>query len=143
MILAGTADNYAFLFNRRREGGNKTSRPVGIVDYCHLAANLALQVIDRLKILLNPFLPFTTQQLHRYLGYEDDIFGTLNIEEIVDARGTHPVLRYDGSQIEARWQPETLLPGQALQKPAALYKKLDESIVDEERARLVKRLGSS
>ena len=101
---------------------------------------VALQVIDRLKILLNPFLPFTTQQLHHYLGYEGDIFGNLSIDEVSDARGTHPVLRYDGSQIEVRWEPGTLPPGQKLNKPAALYKKLEPSIVDEERERLAAHL---
>ena len=102
---------------------------------------VALQVIDRLKVLLNPFLPFTTQQLHHYLGYEGDIFGNLYIDEVTDARGTHPVLRYDGGQLDARWEPITLPPGQALNKPAALYTKLDASIVEEERERLRQRLG--
>ena len=102
---------------------------------------VALQVIDRLKVLLNPFLPFTTQQLHRYLGYEGDIFGNLYVDEVTDARGTRPVLRYDGSQIEARWEPTTLPPGQKLQKPAPLYKKLDPGIVEEERERLLARLA--
>lgn len=102
---------------------------------------VALQVIDRLKILLNPFLPFTTQQLHHYLGYEGDIFGNLYIDEVTDTRGTHPVLRYDGSPIDARWEAATLPPGQRLNKPAALYKKLDPEVVEEERQRLLERLG--
>ncbi|HHB90023.1 MAG TPA: methionine--tRNA ligase [Anaerolineae bacterium] len=102
---------------------------------------VALQVIDHLKIILHPFLPFTTQQLHTYLGYDDDLFGHLYVEEVEDARGVHQVLRYDGSRIQARWEPTTLTPGQALRKPAPLYKKLDESIVEEERQRLIARLG--
>ncbi len=102
---------------------------------------VTLQVIDRLKVLLHPFLPFTTQELHKFLGYDDDLFGRLYTEEIEDARGVHKALRYDGSGVNVRWQPGTLPPGQALRKPHALYKKLDPSIVDEERARLEKRLG--
>lgn len=102
---------------------------------------VTLQVIDRLKVLLHPFLPFTTQELHHFLGYDDDLFGNLRIEEVEDARGVHKVLRYDGSGVKVRWQPTTLPPGQALRKPHALYKKLDPSIVDEERARLESRLG--
>ncbi len=104
---------------------------------------VALQVIDRLKVLLNPFLPFTTQQLHHYLGYEGDIFGNLYIDEVTDARGTRPVLRYDGSQIDTRWEPSILPPGQAMNQPSALYQKLDDSIVEEERERLRDRLGMS
>jgi methionyl-tRNA synthetase len=53
----------------------------------------------------------------------------------------HKVLRYDDSGVKVRWQPTTLPAGQALRKPHALYKKLDTSIVDEERARLEARLG--
>ena len=102
---------------------------------------VTLQVIDRLKVLLHPFLPFTTQELHHFLGYDDDLFGDLRIEEVEDARGVHKVLRYDGSGVKVRWQPTTLPAGQALRKPHALYKKLDPSIVDEERARLEARLG--
>ena len=104
---------------------------------------VALQVIDRLKIILHPFLPFTTQQLHGYLGYDDDLFGRLYIEEVEDARGVHQVLRYDGSQVTARWEPTTLPPGQPLRKPKPLYKKLDESVIEEERQRLMERLGQS
>lgn len=104
---------------------------------------VALQVIDRLKVLLNPFLPFTTQQLHSFLGYDGDLFGALTIADVNDARGTHPVLRYDGSQIETRWEPGILPPGQLLRKPAALYKKLDLSVIDEERQRLLEHLGQA
>ncbi len=102
---------------------------------------VTLQVIDRLKVLLHPFLPFTTQELHGFLGYDDDLFGELSIDEVEDARGVHKALRYDGSGVNVRWEPGTLPPGQALRKPHALYKKLDPSIVDEERARLEERLG--
>ncbi len=102
---------------------------------------VTLQVIDRLKVLLHPFLPFTTQELHKFLGYDDDLFGELTIDEIEDARGVHKALRYDGSGVNVRWEPTTLPAGQALRKPHALYKKLDPAIVEEERARLQARLG--
>ncbi len=104
---------------------------------------VSLQVIDRLKVLLNPFLPFTTEQLHGFLGYQGTIFGHSYIEEVTDGRGSRPVLRYDGSQIEAAWAPGILPPGQRLQKPAALYKKLDLSVVDAERERLLAHLGQA
>jgi len=102
---------------------------------------VVLQVIDRLKVLLHPFLPFTTQELHTFMGYDDDLFGNLTIEEVADARGVHKVLRYDGSDVNVRWEPGILPPGQALRKPHILYKQLDPSIVEEERALLAARLG--
>jgi len=35
-----------------------------------------LRVVDNLKTLLAPILPHTAQQLHGYLGYEGQLFGT-------------------------------------------------------------------
>src|SRR5439155_3076417 len=39
------------------------------------AIYVTLRVIDNLKILLSPFLPFTDQRLHGYLGYVGYLFG--------------------------------------------------------------------
>jgi len=36
----------------------------------------------------------------------------------------------------AKWEPSQLKAGQALRQPSALFKKLDVSIVEEERARM-------
>ncbi len=41
-----------------------------------------LRVIDNLKILLAPFLPFSAQKLHEYLGYDGQLFGDLRIEDL-------------------------------------------------------------
>jgi methionyl-tRNA synthetase len=40
-----------------------------------------LRVIDNLKVLLSPFLPFSSQKLHEYLGYDGQLFGELHIVE--------------------------------------------------------------
>jgi methionyl-tRNA synthetase len=97
---------------------------------------VALRVIDSLKTLFYPFLPFSSQQLHHFLGYDGDIMGRQYVETLQDARGTHQALRYDGSGLELEWAPSQLPAGQALRKPRPLFKKLDESIVEEELARL-------
>jgi methionyl-tRNA synthetase len=96
----------------------------------------ALQAIDNLKILFAPFLPYSSEKLHRTLGYEGQLFGDLEIKTIEESQRAHKVLTYDGSKAIGHWEPSTLKPGQSIQKPKPLYKKLDESIVDEERARL-------
>jgi methionyl-tRNA synthetase len=96
----------------------------------------ALRAIDSLKILLAPFLPFTSERLHTYLGYTDPLFGEQYVETREDSLGQHSVLRYRPPQEGGRWQPSQLPPGQALKQPAPLFRKLDESIVEEERARL-------
>jgi len=97
---------------------------------------VALRVIDSLKVLLAPFLPFTSQRLHAYMGYEGDLFGRLYTEKLTETERTHLALRYDGSDAAGRWAPSELAPGQALRKPAPLFLKLDPSIIDEEIERM-------
>ncbi|MFQ5612298.1 MAG: methionine--tRNA ligase [Anaerolineae bacterium] len=96
-----------------------------------------LRVIDNLKVLLSPFLPFSTQRLHEFLGYGDQLFGQQYVEEFTETSQTHRALCYDGSRATGRWAPSRLSPGQALRRPAPLYKKLDDSVVEEELARLL------
>jgi methionyl-tRNA synthetase len=96
----------------------------------------ALRAIDSLKILLSPFLPFTSERLHNYLGYTEPLFGEQFVETREDALGEHKVLRYRPGKASGRWAPSELPPGQALQQPSPLFKKLEERIVEEERWRL-------
>jgi len=71
----------------------------------------ALQVICGLRTMLYPFLPFSSQRLHEYLGFE-------------------------GSVEDCGWELQALPPGQKLRPPQALFSKLDESVVEEETSRL-------
>jgi methionyl-tRNA synthetase len=98
----------------------------------------ALSAINSLKVLLAPFLPHTSEQLHVFLGYDQPLFGTQFTETINDGLGEHFILRYDPSAASGRWEAQRLIPGAALRQPAPLFKKLEEKIVDEERARLGK-----
>ena len=97
---------------------------------------VALQVINALKTLLAPFLPFSSEKLHRLLGYETPLFGEQTITSVDDAHGGHEVLRYDASAASGRWAFETLPAGRPLTKPRPLFKKLDEGVIEEEMARL-------
>ncbi|MBC8450150.1 MAG: methionine--tRNA ligase [Chloroflexi bacterium] len=101
------------------------------------AIYVALQSIDWLKIIFCPFLPFSSQRLHEYLGYEGSLIGRLYIETIQEETRAHQALRYDGRSTVGRWAAEKLEPGQPLRQPAPLFHKLDESIVDEEIARMM------
>lgn len=96
----------------------------------------ALRAIDSLKVLLAPFLPHTAEQLHQYLGNDGRLFGSQRVETFTEAGSTHDALTYDPAGATGRWAPSTLLPGQALRQPAPLFKKLDESVIEAERARL-------
>ena len=95
-----------------------------------------LRVIDNLKTLLAPFLPFSSQKVHEYLGYDGQLFGDLDIKEFAETERTHRALVYDGSAAIGRWEKSDLKPGQALREPKALYVKLEPEIVDQERALL-------
>ena len=96
----------------------------------------ALRAIDSLKVLFSPFLPFTCERLHTYLGYEAPLYGHQSVEEVEDDLGVHSVLRYHPETGTGAWEPSQLPAGQAIQKPKPLFQKLDPEIADEERARL-------
>ena len=96
----------------------------------------ALKAIDSLKILFAPFLPFSSEKLHGFLGGDQPLFGTQNTESITDDLAEHTVLRYHPEGASGRWEPSRLRAGQALNPPAPLFKKLEPGIIDEERARL-------
>ena len=110
----------------------------------------ALKAIDSLKILFAPVLPFTSQRLHEFFGYETALFGEQYTEIVKDSLGQHKVLRYkavgrDGREASTPvdlppdlWKPSDLKPGQKLNQPAPLFKKLDEKVAEEERERLGK-----
>jgi methionyl-tRNA synthetase len=97
----------------------------------------ALQAIDSLKILFAPFLPFTSEKLNGFFGYETPLFGEQYTETVTDSLGEHTVLRYSGT-VGVKWQPSDLKPGAKLNQPAPLFKKLEESVIEVERATLGK-----
>jgi methionyl-tRNA synthetase len=89
---------------------------------------VALQAINALKVMMAPFLPFSSEKLHAALGYRAPLFGEQRIETVDD----HRVLRYDDRRATGRWQYETLPAGQPLEKPTPLFVKLDESVIEDE-----------
>jgi methionyl-tRNA synthetase len=95
-----------------------------------------LRVVDNLKTILAPILPHTAQRLHEYLGYEGQLFGTQQVVEDQEETRSHAALTYDHSGAVGTWAPSQLPPGQALRQPSPLFKKLDESVIEEEYARL-------
>jgi methionyl-tRNA synthetase len=111
----------------------KTDRPAAA-----RAIYTALQAIDSLKILFSPFLPFTCERLHTFLGYTEPLFGDVTVDSYSDTIGEHRALRYHPEKASGRWEPGHLAPGKILPQPEPLFKKLDAKIVEEERARLGK-----
>jgi len=75
------------------------------------AVYTAIGTIAALKTLFYPFLPFTSQKLHNYLGFAGDIRS-------------------------AGWHLQLPLAGQKLPVPEPLFSKLEDKIIAEEAARL-------
>ena len=81
---------------------------------------VAMATINCLKVVMSPFIPFSAQRLHNMLGYE-------------------------GQVSECGWSwagaTEQLPPGQAMERPQALFTKLEDGVVEEETSRLVSARG--
>jgi len=75
------------------------------------ALYIAISVLSGLRTALYPFLPFSSQRLHKFLGFK-------------------------GSVADDGWQLHLPQPGQKLLPPEPLFSKLDEELVAEETARL-------
>ncbi len=97
---------------------------------------VALRVIDTLKAMLAPFLPFTCQRLHEYLGYDGQLFGRQYVEEIQEQERRHLVLRYEPLELADCWRASDLQPGQALRQPGPLFTKLEPEVADLEVERM-------
>jgi methionyl-tRNA synthetase len=101
----------------------------------------ALRAIDSLKVLLAPFLPFSSERLHTILGYEKPLFGEQHIETYQESSRSHDALVYDPSPATGHWTASTLEAGREFRRPKPLFKKLDDSIVEQERSRLGAETG--
>ena len=75
--------------------------------------SVALSIVNCLKTVMYPFVPFSSEKLHGLLGFEGSI---------VDQGWT--------------WQRDGLPPGHSLPAPKPLFAKLDEAIEREEAERL-------
>ena len=98
--------------------------------------NVALQVINALKTLLAPFLPFASERLHRALGYSSPIFGVQLIQRVGEGERAHDVLQYKSEASEGAWAFGELPAGRPLSKPKPLFKKLDTDIIEDELQRM-------
>ncbi len=106
-------------------------------DSAALTIFTSLKAIDSLKVMFAPFLPFTCEKLNGFFGHVSPLFGESYTEFVKDSLGEHTVLKYHvvpGNQ----WKPSDLKPGAKLNTPLPLFKKLEESVIEEERARLGK-----
>ena len=98
----------------------------------------ALQAIKDCNALLTPFLPHSSQQVHELLGGTGVWSPAPRIEEVTDLDdgSPYPVITGDYGDAQAVWASRPLPSGTPLAPPTPVFRKLDESIVAEELARL-------
>ncbi|MFY1634298.1 methionine--tRNA ligase [Solwaraspora sp. WMMB335] len=99
--------------------------------------HVALQVVSDANTLLTPFLPHSAQRIHELLGGTGVHAPMPEIVEVDDLDGgpAYPILTgdYTGG---ARWVSTPIVAGRVLSAPKPVFRKLDESIVDEELSRI-------
>ena len=101
----------------------------------------AAQAVSDCRTLLSPFLPHSAQQVHEVFGGTGTVSPMGRLEEVTDLDDpsrTYPVItgEYLVGENLAAWRSEPVVPGTPVAKPTPIFTKLDESIVEEELARM-------
>jgi methionyl-tRNA synthetase len=103
---------------------------------------VALRSVDALKVMFAPFLPFSSQKLHEYLGYDGTVAGAPERRTVRESDGsTHDVLTGEYTKSVGSWAPPGLPIGQKLRAPEPLFKKLDPDVVVAEELRRMENSG--
>ncbi len=98
---------------------------------------VSLRAVDSLKTMFTPFLPHTSQQRARAARLRGFHRRPARVPRgRRGGRQTHEVLTGDYACWIGSWEPSDLPPGQALLEPRPLFRKLDDSVVEEELARM-------
>ena len=129
MRVVGEANKY---FSEQAPWKLRESDP----DRMQTILHVTLQAVADAKTLLTPFLPRSSAAVNEMLGGAADWSGMPRIETVDEEGGpSYPVITgtYDSS---FRWESRPIAAGTPLAVPAPLFKKLDQSVVDEEIARL-------
>ena len=121
----------------------RTSEPERFATVLHVAA----QAVSDCRTLLSPFLPHSAQAVHEALGGTGTLSPLPEIREVDDLDGGpgYPILMGDyrrGATLPA-WGPSPIVPGTPLPPPSPVFRKLDDSVVEEELARLASEAGGA
>jgi methionyl-tRNA synthetase len=98
--------------------------------------HVALQLVDDAKSLLTPFLPNSSDKVHKMLGGEGEWSGMPELREVDEDGGPRYQVLTGTYDTAARWESRPIKAGAPLAPPKPLFAKLDPSVVDEELARL-------
>ncbi|MDO5711697.1 MAG: methionine--tRNA ligase [Micrococcales bacterium] len=107
--------------------------------------NVLAQCVSDLNLILSPFLPHSSNAVHRVLGGDGTLTPMPHIVEVEDlddevegaavGLDTYPVIMGEYSGF-ARWEPTPVVAGTPVPKPAPVFVKLDPDVVADELARL-------
>ena len=130
MRAVGEANKY---FSEQAPWKLRTEDPERMKTVLHVT----LQAVSDAKTLLTPFLPRSSQAVHEMLAAAaGEWSGMPRIEQVDEDGGPpYPVITGDYDST-FRWESRPVVPGAPLAVPAPLFTKLDQSVVDEEIARL-------
>lgn len=98
-----------------------------------------VQCVSDLNTILAPFLPHAANRVHGVLGGEGELVPMPRLETVTgldpeDEGRSWPVITGDYSGFP-RWESRPVVVGTPISKPAPVFTKLDESVVDDELAR--------
>jgi methionyl-tRNA synthetase len=98
------------------------------------------QCVSDLNTMLSPFLPHSSNAVHAAFGGEGTFMPMPVLEEVsgldqADADRTYPVITGEYSTTP-RWESRPVDVGAPVVKPTPIFTKLDESVVEQELARL-------
>jgi methionyl-tRNA synthetase len=105
-----------------------------------------LQVIDDVKTLMTPFAPSSSQKVHEALGGTGLWSAMPELVEVDEQTAvgspSYSVLTGD-YQTQAAWRSTPIAAGRRLDAPSPIFAKLDDSVVDEELARLEEKAAEA
>jgi methionyl-tRNA synthetase len=99
--------------------------------------HVTTQAVSDCNTMLSPFLPHSSNAVHRALGGEGDLQPMPRLEEVEDLDGGrgYPVITGEYSRAHP-WERRPVVPGTPVGKPTPIFTKLDPSVVDDELARM-------
>ena len=141
MRLVGEANKYVADTQPFKLKGEDPATQARLATVLHTLA----QVVTDLNLMLSPFLPHAANDVDRVLGGSGQVAPMPRIEEVdeldpdrlpeaFDGRTGYPIITgdYEGAPT---WERHPVTVGTPVAKPAPVFTKLDESIVEAELAR--------
>lgn len=123
-VLALASEGNTYLEKRKPWESAKTDK-----ERTATTLYVAIQLLNTLKVLAYPFLPFSSEKLHSLLGFEsgNSESGTFS------GQPENGIIKIPAT---AKWVIEDISIGQQLGKAEILFPKLEPSVADEELERL-------